>query len=33
MFRHYLTATAGLVDLTQNRRLEDDEQFAFASQI
>jgi hypothetical protein len=33
MFRHYLVATAGLVNLTQNRRFEDDEQFAFASQI
>ena len=33
MFRHYLVAMAGLVNLTRNRRLEDDEQFAFASQI
>ena len=33
MFRHYLVATAGLVNLTLNRRLEDDEQSAFANQI
>jgi hypothetical protein len=33
MFCHYLVAMAGLVNLTQNRRLKDDEQFAFASQI
>jgi hypothetical protein len=32
-FRHYLIATAGLVNLTRTRRLEDNEQFAFASQI
>jgi hypothetical protein len=30
-FRHYLIATAGLVNLRRTRRLEDSEQFAFAS--
>jgi len=33
MIRHYLVATAGLVNLTQDRRLGGNEQFAFASQI
>lgn len=33
MFRHYLVETAGLVNLTQDRRLEVDEQFAFTNQI